>query len=200
MRCTARVSIHAPRAGRDHIDRAKVGRRHSFNPRAPCGARQPLHISVEDSPMFQSTRPVRGATVCKALCSPCHIVSIHAPRAGRDEVRAMYTQKEMQFQSTRPVRGATIGSGTRGRVAYVSIHAPRAGRDEKWTKTGESERSFNPRAPCGARPTASSSRQRGSLFQSTRPVRGATAKEVTTSLFCHIFMGITRHKYDFLDV
>ena len=36
-------------------------------------------------------------------------------------------------------------------------------------------------------------------FQSTRPVRGATAKEVTTSLFCHIFMGITRHKYDFLD-
>ncbi|WP_294343934.1 hypothetical protein, partial [uncultured Selenomonas sp.] len=37
-------------------------------------------------------------------------------------------------------------------------------------------------------------------FQSTRPVRGATAKEVTTSLFCHIFMGITRHKYDFLDV
>ena len=38
------------------------------------------------------------------------------------------------------------------------------------------------------------------MFQSTRPVRGATAKEVTTSLFCHIFMGITRHKYDFLDV
>ena len=60
----------------------------------------------------------------------------------------------------------------------VSIHAPRVGRDladkySLWTDD---------------------------TFQSTRPVWGATAKEVTTSLFCHIFMGITRHKYDFLDV
>ena len=38
------------------------------------------------------------------------------------------------------------------------------------------------------------------MFQSTRPVRGATANEVTPSLFCHIFMGITRHKYDFLGI
>ena len=37
-------------------------------------------------------------------------------------------------------------------------------------------------------------------FQSTRPMRGATANEVTPSLFCHIFMGITRHKYDFLGI
>ena len=35
-------------------------------------------------------------------------------------------------------------------------------------------------------------------FQSTRPMRGATAKEVTTSLLCHAFMGIPLHKYDFL--
>ena len=38
------------------------------------------------------------------------------------------------------------------------------------------------------------------VFQSTRPMRGATANEVTTSLFCHIFMGVTRHKYDFLGI
>ena len=58
------------------------------------------------------------------------------------------------------------------------------------------------------------------MFQSTRPVWGATqcaaggadmagvsihaprvgreAKEVTTSLLCHVFMGIPLHKYDFL--
>ena len=35
-------------------------------------------------------------------------------------------------------------------------------------------------------------------FQSTRPVWGATAKEVTTSLLCHVFMCIPLHKYDFL--
>ena len=35
-------------------------------------------------------------------------------------------------------------------------------------------------------------------FQSTRPMRGATATGVTTSPFCHVFMGIPLHKYDFL--
>ena len=83
------------------------------------------------------------------------IVSIHAPRVGRD-----------------------ASSPTVYRSSSVSIHAPRVGRDPRRYWTGE-----------GAY-----------VFQSTRPVWGATAKEVTTSLFCHIFMGITRHKYDFLDV
>ncbi len=36
------------------------------------------------------------------------------------------------------------------------------------------------------------------MFQSTRPMRGATATGVTTSPFCHVFMGIPLHKYDFL--
>ena len=35
------------------------------------------------------------------------------------------------------------------------------------------------------------------MFQSTRPVRGATATGSTKGAFCHVFMGVTRHKYDF---
>ncbi len=57
------VSIHAPRAGRDGSDRDHVLTNHrSFNPRAPRGARRPLHLCCAPVPQFQSTRPARGAT------------------------------------------------------------------------------------------------------------------------------------------
>ncbi|EGK58587.1 hypothetical protein HMPREF9081_1893 [Centipeda periodontii DSM 2778] len=55
---------------------------------------------------FQSTRPVRGATVWNLT-------------------RVDY----MPFQSTRPVRGATSALPPRSSRTHVSIHAPRAGRD-----------------------------------------------------------------------
>ena len=78
--------------------------------------------------MFQSTRPVRGATVSIYRGRVTELVSIHAPRAGRDLV---------------------YPSGCK--IFWVSIHAPRAGRD--MLRMGE---------------------WRGEVFQSTRPVRGAT--------------------------
>lgn len=37
----------------------------------------------------------------------------------------------------------------------------------------------------------------GEWFQSTHPSRGATANGPTKGTFCHVFMGVTRHKYDF---
>ena len=103
---------------------------YSFNPRAPCGAR---HVATIDS--FRCVR-----------------VSIHAPRAGRDNltadlikggtlfqstrpVRGATSYRRSlpscgcSFQSTRPVRGATIEPTYTVRQVSVSIHAPRAGRD-----------------------------------------------------------------------
>ena len=56
------ISIHAPRAGRD------------------C-ARYAGGLSDCE---FQSTRPVRGATLAVELRTPSYDISIHAPRAGRD--------------------------------------------------------------------------------------------------------------------
>mgnify|MGYP000072550449 CR=1 FL=1 len=172
--CVDCISIHAPRMGRDcrvpgffpdppdFNPRAPygarlvsyvyaVGLRRHFNPRAPCGARrytaQPSGLCYE----FQSTRPMRGATI--------------------------NTREEMQtpgFQSTRPMRGATIPMYVWQRRADISIHAPHAGRDrEPHGHAGNNEpisihaphagrdharsaevqhmKDFNPRAPCGAR-------------------------------------------------
>ena len=123
--------------------------------------------------LFQSTRPVRGATICRAVDMDGWIVSIHAPRAGRDTVL--------------PLLFSSQG---------VSIHAPRAGRDICVASSAFFASCFNPRAPCGARrirrrrrlfavcfnPRAPCGARHGGMgalyrsrsFQSTRPVRGAT--------------------------
>ena len=124
------VSIHAPRAGRDIViatgtrplicfnPRAPCGarplppahglpRQLSFNPRAPCGARHIAHHPPGAHAMFQSTRPVRGATNAPEGSDEKWLVSIHAPRAGRDPISSWRPDERVP----------------------VSIHAPRAGRD-----------------------------------------------------------------------
>ena len=81
---TFQVSIHAPRAGRDPVSPQAPPPSRCFNPRAPCGARPPSVRCLSSPRRFQSTRPVRGATVL----TPWQTAS-------------------SAFQSTRPVRGAT---------------------------------------------------------------------------------------------
>ncbi len=122
-----------------------------FNPRAPCGARLATLSLCGLSLMFQSTRPVRGATDegITDLCGA--VVSIHAPRAGRDILASQQPNAAFGFnprapcgarpgyecrvsgaqgfQSTRPVRGATTRGNAFRDQYHVSIHAPRAGRD-----------------------------------------------------------------------
>ena len=56
--------------------------------------------------MFQSTRPVWGATRDRQSVGHKQLVSIHAPRVGRDDRERMFPEPE-----------------------DVSIHAPRVGRD-----------------------------------------------------------------------
>ena len=104
-----RVSIHAPRAGRDmSVSRMRIsGNR--FNPRAPCGARPILLMTRCCGSRFQSTRPVRGATI--------------------DYLGAEDTEL---FQSTRPVRGATgVMSVRRGRTRSFNPRAPCGARQQK---------------------------------------------------------------------
>ena len=79
------VSIHAPRVGRDEIERAGANPLNGFNPRAPRGARRLLSKIDRGKRKFQSTRPAWGAT---------HIGKGYAELA--------------EFQSTRPAWGATL--------------------------------------------------------------------------------------------
>ena len=101
--------------------------------------------------VFLSTRPVRGATgqglhghkavlisihapregrdAIPAAIAPAAIISIHAPREGRDCMMLLKEVTIMEFLSTRPVRGATVTYGDEQITYIISIHAPREGRD-----------------------------------------------------------------------
>ena len=145
------VSIHAPRAGRDIGCEVSTCSASGFNPRAPCGARLQVTAGTRHLLPFQSTRPVRGATRFYLNDEPYEVVSIHAPRAGRD-------------------------LGGRYSSTYHSCFNPRApcGARRVQSPFPAGLTSFNPRAPCGARLTHFACLSLNYLFQSTRPVRGAT--------------------------
>ena len=56
------ISIHAPRAGSDHVRLPLFLPARNFNPRSPCGERR-MTFPLKCAPItFQSTLPVRGAT------------------------------------------------------------------------------------------------------------------------------------------
>ena len=145
-----------------------------FNPRSPCGERHywvthyvnglpiSIHAPLAGSdharpvdapfqPVFQSTLPLRGATVVAAELGTCY-----------------------QFQSTLPLRGATL------RIRHIrihngiSIHAPLAGSDHFRTGQVFSGYYFNPRSPCGERHRLITGMETCLEFQSTLPLRGAT--------------------------
>ena len=129
--------------------------------------------SIASTRAFQSTRPVRGATVAAEASHYQAEFQSTRPVRGATATDDKPTNKFL-FQSTRPVRGATHTHGRRALRRLVSIHAPRAGRDTYARTTRPTAFGFNPRAPCGARPSVGAVTIPPFAFQSTRPVRGAT--------------------------
>ena len=167
------VSIHAPRAGSDAAVIWEATCRSCFNPRSPRGERRHGRAAFSASNRFQSTLPARGATPPANVCVPSKVfqstlpargatrhsqssrgrerVSIHAPRAGSDDVNS-WRKDFLKFQSTLPARGATGDRLCAGHLVCVSIHAPRAGSDQIGAWVSHASESF----------------------QSTLPARGAT--------------------------
>ena len=147
---------------------------------------------------FQSTHPVRGATCLSERQHPSIPISIHAPRAGCDQLDGIAPARRGVFQSTHPVRGATVGSGNIWLATNtISIHAPRAGCDDKTLQAhrGSYISIHAPRAGCDLVPEPNhphkhkisihapragcdgefiKAKFEDIVFQSTHPVRGAT--------------------------
>ena len=81
----ADISIHTPLAGSDLLHAPCPAHRKYFNPHSPCGERRYGKAVEQTVWEFQSTLPLRGATM----------------------MTSMYRQFSI-FQSTLPLRGATI--------------------------------------------------------------------------------------------
>ena len=124
------ISTRAPRTGRDeraHLIELGV---YLFQSSRPVWGATPRCIRLRIIlSSFQSSRPVRGATRGVEGKFPAGCISIRAPRAGRDLLRIVVI---LGFE--------------------ISIRAPRAGRDHAPCSTAAPQGHFNPRAPCGARP------------------------------------------------
>ena len=85
------------------------------------------------------------------------------------------------FQSTLPVRGATSFPCYTCEHKGISIHAPRTGSDQIPSGSTNTYTNFNPRSPYGERRQIVGVVRPNYQFQSTLPVRGATA--AATGLF-----------------
>ena len=122
-----------------------------FNPRTPCGVRRGKNSTSTRRGLFQSTHPMRGATIIFVQCVP-----------------------QLSFQSTHPMRGATPIVKTNGTQIVISIHAPHAGCDTSSMSPFSASETFQSTHPMrGATSTIPTRRYRAG-FQSTHPMRGAT--------------------------
>ena len=171
------ISIHAPHAGRDPEARDSWRRGCHFNPRAPCGARLWPLRALYLWTIFQSTRPMRGATRSPGLATRSS--SYFNPRApcGARQVRILCVCSRSLFQSTRPMRGATNAVVYRMLRNEFQSTRPMRGATARSAGCRWCLSDFNPRAPCGARLQPDLHGVTGDIFQSTRPMRGATTGE-----------------------
>ena len=142
----------SPRGGRHSSRRSARKRCRHFNPRPPRGGRLSIHFRRDETLVFQSTPPARGATQPPASSPACPGISIHAPREGGDQERRGHCQ--------------------RGRI---SIHAPREGGDDYFA-AGSLPYNISIHAPREGGDTPEDFCSRAVReFQSTPPARGATA-------------------------
>ena len=102
-----RISIHAPHTGCDGAILAVKAEAENFNPRTPYGVRHARNIDGIPAWTFQSTHPIRGATMRSSLFAERLKISIHAPHTGCDFTDWSASSEMFVFQSTHPIRGAT---------------------------------------------------------------------------------------------
>ena len=104
------------------------------------------------------------------------LISIHAPRAGSDNIPVLSALEHGNFNPRSPCGERRHNGGMQILPVHISIHAPRAGSDRgrghPLPDTGISIHA--PRAGSDNPPPPQASRK--NRFQSTLPVRGATDK------------------------
>ena len=124
--------------------------------------------------IFQSTRPVWGATPVDKIMVADVDISIHAPRVGRDLLAQEYDTKNGNFNPRAPC-GARLRPIKPGELSKeISIHAPRVGRDGNIVKSTGIGALFQSTRPVWGATLGAVASVVSSLFQSTRPVWGAT--------------------------
>ena len=190
------LSFAAPLAGRDSPARPSPTRRRHFNPRAPCGARLQHDFQRRQLAVISIHAPLAGRDCQRRSCAPRpRHFNPRAPCGARlpDDKDTCVV---MEFQSTYPLRGATGigradakgknfnprapcgarrgGAANATHIGIISIHAPLAGRDAVVADFTKRRLIFQSTRPLrGATKTVRLVTKHGKIL-STRPLRGAT--------------------------
>ena len=154
-------------------------------------------VEISEVHEFQSTLPLRGVTGAGSPPIRIRFISIHTPLAGSDMAVELgvtiqvlfqstlplrgvtgvtFARRSFRFQSTLPLRGATRLDVARGRVQRISIHTPLAGSDRvrRFRTYGSDISIHTPLA--GSDALSHGIMELSQRFQSTLPLRGATAE------------------------
>ena len=196
---TVAISIHAPLAGCDHRRKRPHFPARDFNPRTPCGVRLLSALICAPLNLISIHAPLAGCDLMPPYnrYSPRDI-SIHAPLVGCDS-GGFRLPFRIIISIHAPLAGCdcrfTLGSCR----SSISIHAPLAGCDAEWagfTTVGQCISIHAPLAGCdrdadavqdqqerisihaplaGCDPVIALSQLSRPEFQSTHPLRGATA-------------------------
>ena len=193
------ISIHTPLAGSDRAASGLRGLQAIISIHTPlAGSDQARQLDDLADRVFQSTLPLRGATHCPTSFNHASNISIHTPLAGSDAHGAQSAHFEIISIHT-PLAGSdrTCHPALPRRTNF-NPHSP-CGERRSTSCTSPSNCNFNPHSPCGERlhecrdlrcrdlisihtPLAGSDwpppyrPRRAHIFQSTLPLRGATAE------------------------
>ena len=100
---------------------------------------------------FQSTLPMRGATVSKIAGIRRLEISIHTPHAGSDESRWRQWLGWYDFNPHSPCGERPFSISAMALSFSISIHTPHAGSDVSFVRFASVVVNFNPHSPCGER-------------------------------------------------
>ena len=170
-----RISIRAPRAGRDCCARMVAAAHSDFNPRAPCGVRHKNDGNWRGEQRFQSTHPVRGATWQeRARSTSRHNFNPRTPCGVRRWIRLLLPGTT-NFNPRAPCGARLDRPVIFGIRRPISIHAPRVGRDSLiQAPLCVVLRRFQSTHPVRGATMDKAAAAGNNEFQSTRPVWGAT--------------------------
>ena len=172
----------------------------NFNPRTPCGVRRDCLRPLAADLDISIHAPRAGCD----FVSPCirrkaRDISIHAPRAGCDALRRFcHTRPLQHFNPRTPCGVRPLCAVIEPPLTNFNPRTPCGVRPPPALAHKQRPRNFNPRTPCGVRPhmRRRNARERKisihapragcdrskedctdnkERFQSTHPVRGATA-------------------------
>ena len=194
------ISIHATHAGGDAGQTHLKHDQNYFNPRHPCGWRQSFCNIFPNKPRFQSTPPMRVATLSTVPPLSQPGISIHATHAGGDCRLAFPRLAQPHFNPRHPCGWRPLLPCIVAVLMIFQSTPPM--RVATWliVVTAEQRQNFNPRHPCGWRPVKIAGKvayihisihathaggdvsvhlmqSRSSLFQSTPPMRVATRQD-----------------------